>query len=54
VIAQVAVQLEGGHLVADGLLRARRGLPDRLPDLLKDVLHVVWKAGDVIVDSLGR
>ena len=52
-VDQDAVLLEGGHLVADRLLRFGCSLADRCPHLSKYRLNVGRKLSDVLVDVLG-
>lgn len=52
-VDQVAVLLERGHLVADGLGRIGRSLANRRANLLQDYLNIRRKADDVVVNGCG-
>src|SRR2546426_1039472 len=48
----LAVQFERRHLIANRFNGFGRGLPDRLPDSLKDPLDILGEGLDVLVDRL--
>ncbi len=51
-VNQVAVQVKGGHLVADLLGRLGRGLLDGLPQFLQNYLHLQREGGNILINSV--
>ena len=51
---QIAIQGEGRNAIGNLLLRSRRRLADREPDLGQNRLNIRGETGDVLVDISGR
>jgi hypothetical protein len=50
-INQITIQSEGRHFIFDGFRGVWRRLPNRSSDLFQNLLHILWKAGDILIDG---